>query len=62
MPSVMLQRVGLDGRRWVIQSVCVVCGLSGQRARVGQRPRSAVTEKSKKEKQKSSDYNQSPFN
>lgn len=43
--SVMLQRVGLDGRRRVIQSVCVVCGLSGQRARVGQRSRSAITEK-----------------
>lgn len=41
----MLQRVGLDGRRRVIQSVRVVCGLSRQRARVGQRPRSTVTEK-----------------
>lgn len=41
----MLQRVGLDGRRRVIQSVRVVCGLSRQRARVGQCPRSTVTEK-----------------
>lgn len=41
----MLQRVGLDGRRRVVQSVRVVCGLSRQRARVGQRPRSTVTEK-----------------
>lgn len=45
MPSVMLQRVGLDGRRRVIQSVCVMRGLSGQRARVGQRSCSTVTEK-----------------
>lgn len=41
----MLQRVGLDGRCRVIQSVRVVCWLSRQRARVGQRPRSTVTEK-----------------
>lgn len=41
----MLQRVGLDRRRRVIQSVRVVCGLSGQRARVGQRSCSTVTEK-----------------
>lgn len=41
----MLQRVGLDGRRRVVQSVRVVRGLSRQRAGVGQRSRSAVTEK-----------------
>lgn len=44
MPSVVLQRVGLDGRRGVVQSVRVVRGLAGQRARVGQRPRPAVAE------------------
>lgn len=42
--SVVLQRVGLDGRRRVVQSVRVVCGLAGQRARVGQRSRAAVAE------------------
>lgn len=47
MPSVMLQRVGLNGRCWVIQSVCVMCGLASQRARVGQRSCSTVTEKPK---------------
>lgn len=41
----MLQRVGLDGRRRVVQCVRVVCGLASQRARVGQRSGSAVTEK-----------------
>lgn len=44
LPSVMLQRVGLDGRRRVVQSVRVVCGLAGQRARVGQRSCTAVAE------------------
>lgn len=43
--SVMLQCVGLDRRRRVVQSVRVVCGLSGERARVGQRSCSTVTEK-----------------
>lgn len=46
MRSVMLQRVGLDGWRRIIQSVRVVCGLSGQRARVGQCPCAAVAKKS----------------
>lgn len=41
----MLQRVGFDGRRRVIKSVCVVRGLSGQRARVGQRSCPTVAEK-----------------
>ena len=41
----MLQRVGLDGRRRVVERVCVVRGLSGQRAGIGQRSRSAITEK-----------------
>lgn len=40
----MLQRVGLDGRRRVVKSVRVVCGLAGQRARVGQRSCAAVAE------------------
>lgn len=40
----MLQRVGLDGRRRVVQSVRVVRGLPGQRARVGQRSCTAVAE------------------
>lgn len=40
----MLQRVGFDGRRRVIKSVCVVRGLSGQRARVGQRSCPTVAE------------------
>lgn len=44
LPSIMLQRVGLDGRRRVIKSVRVMCGLAGQRARVGQRSGTAVAE------------------
>ena len=41
---VVLQRVGLYWGRRVIQRVRVVRGLSGQRAGVGESPRSTVTE------------------
>lgn len=43
--SIMLQGIGLDRRRRVVQSVRVVRGLARQRARVGQRARATVAEK-----------------